>query len=278
VRVGRSDRSGTASTDGLLTAEFKDMATTRFKDRVALVTGAGSGIGRASAIAFGEAGAQVVVADIDVEHAIDTVRTITNTGGVATFLKADVSSSVDVRSLIEEVARAHGRLDFAHNNAGIEGELAKTADCSEENWDKVIAINLKSIWLCLKYEIPQMVRQARGVIVNTSSVYGLIGCERGMPAYAASKHGVIGLTKTAALEYAAAGIRVNAVCPGAVNTAFRTRLVEKSNERCKDSERYPLGRIAEPHEVADAVMWLCSDEASFITGTTVVIDGGLCVR
>jgi NAD(P)-dependent dehydrogenase (short-subunit alcohol dehydrogenase family) len=194
-------------------------------------------------------------------------------------MKADVSLSVDVRSLIEEVARAHGRLDFAHNNAGIEGELAKTADCSEENWDKVIATNLTSVWLCMKYEIAQMIRQGRGAIVNTSSVYGLNGCERGMPAYAASKHGIIGLTKTAALEYAGSGIRVNAVCPGAVNTAFRERLVAKSKrEECKDSERYPLGRIAEPREISDAVLWLCSDEASFITGTTMVIDGGLSAR
>jgi NAD(P)-dependent dehydrogenase (short-subunit alcohol dehydrogenase family) len=254
------------------------MAMARFKERVALVTGAGSGIGRASAVAFGEAGARVVVADIATQSALETVRVIKDTGGTAAFVKADVTSSIDVRNLVEETVTIYGRLDFAHNNAGIEGDLAKTADCSEENWEKVIATNLKSIWLCLKYEIPQMVSEARGVIVNTSSVYGLIGCERGMPAYAASKHGIIGLTKTAALEYAASGIRVNVVCPGAVKTAFRERLVAKSGDGYNGPERYPLGRIAEPAEVAHAVIWLCSDEASFITGSAIVVDGGLSVR
>lgn len=251
---------------------------TRFKDRVALATGAGAGIGKASAIAFAKAGAKVVVVDIDANSANDTVNTITDEGGAATFVRADVSSQRDVKNMIEQVIGVYGRLDFAHNNAGIEGEVAKTADCSEENWDNVIATNLKSIWLCLKYEIPQMVSHSQGVIVNTSSVYGLIGCERGMPAYAASKHGIIGLTKTAALEYALSGVRINAVCPGPVDTPFRTRLVEKSNGTHRDPDRYPLGRIAKPREVADTVMWLCSDEASYVTGGIIVVDGGLSVR
>jgi NAD(P)-dependent dehydrogenase (short-subunit alcohol dehydrogenase family) len=254
------------------------MTGTRFSDKVALVTGAGSGIGRASALAFGQAGARVVVVDIDAESAIETVRLIADAGATAILLKADVSSSSDVSSMVGETTRIFGRLDFAHNNAGIEGEIAKTADCSEDNWDSVIATNLKSVWLCMKYEIGQMIRQGRGAIVNTSSVYGLSGCERGMPAYAASKHGIIGLTKTAALEYAGSGIRVNAVCPGAVNTPFRERLVAKSKEKSTDSERYPLGRVAEPCEISDAVLWLCSDEASFITGTIMVVDGGLSAR
>lgn len=250
----------------------------RFNGRVCLVTGAGSGIGRASAVAFGKAGAKVVVADIDAESAIETVRSITDAGGTAIGLKADVSLSDDVRKMVGETTRVFGRLDYAHNNAGIEGEIAKTAECSEGNWDNVIATNLRSVWLCMKYEIEQMVSQGCGVIVNTSSVYGLRGCARGMPAYAASKHGIIGLTKTAALEYAGSRIRVNAVCPGAVNTPFRERLIRKLEEKPKDSERYPLGRIAEPSEVSDAVLWLCSDEASFVTGTVMLVDGGFSAR
>jgi len=264
--------------EGPQTSDFGSATMTRFKDRVALATGAGAGIGKASAIAFAKAGARVAVVDIDANNANDTVSTITDAGGTATFLKADVSSQHDVKKMVEEVIRIYGRLDFAHNNAGVEGEIAKTADCSEENWDHVIATNLKSIWLCLKYEIQQMISQSQGVIVNTSSVYGLIGCERGMPAYAASKHGIIGLTKTAALEYASSGVRINAVCPGPVDTPFRKRLVEKSVETHGDPNRYPLGRVAESHEVADTVMWLCSDEASYVTGSMIVVDGGLSVR
>ena len=199
---------------------------------MALVTGAGSGIGRASAIAFGRVGVKVVAVDIaardrrrdrENDHRDRRCRHI-HRGG-------DVSSSRDVENVVE-VTRSTGRLDFAHNNVGIEGDIAKTAECSEENWDRVIATNLKSTWLGLKYEIPPMVSQGRGSIVNTSSVYGLLGCERGMPAYAASKHGIIGLTRTAALEYAPSGVRVNAICPGPVNTPFRERLVTKSGEGC----------------------------------------------
>jgi len=181
--------------------------------------------------------------------------------------------------LIQQIVKTYGRLDCAHNNVGIEGEKAKTADCSEENWDNVIQTNLKSIWLCMKYEINQMRKQHKGVIVNTSSVYGMVGCERGMPAYVASKHGIIGLTKTAALEYAGLGIRVNAICPGAINKPFRQRLVGNDcKEELNSCPRYPIGRIGKAEEVAGAVVWLCSDEATYVTGSLVVIDGGLTAK
>ncbi len=243
--------------------------------RVALITGGGSGIGRASAIAFAKIGAKVLVIDMGKSSGNETVQEIISIGGEARFIEADVSVGSQVDSVIQKAMKIYGRLDYAHNNAGIEGDLAKTADCSEENWDNVIRMNLKSVWICMKYEIPQMIRQKFGVIVNTSSVYGLVGSERGMPAYVASKHGIIGLTKTTALEYANSGIRVNAICPGPVKTAFRERLISKSLE---DLTRYPLGRVAEPQEIAKAVVWLCSDEASYVTGSTLVVDGGITAR
>lgn len=255
------------------------MAQTRdFKGRVALITGGGSGIGRATALAFAKAGVKVVVADIDEDNGSTTASQIRELGKEAVFIRTDVSSTLQVEDLINEILHLYGRLDFAHNNAGIEGEPAKIHDCTEENWDTVINVNLKSVWICMKHELPPMINQGHGVIVNTSSVYGLVGCERGMAPYVASKHGIIGLTKTAALEYAAIGIRINAVCPGAVNTPFRTRLVAKTNNGCQDAGRYPIGRIAEVHEIAATVVWLCSNEASFITGNALPIDGGLTAR
>ncbi len=248
------------------------------KDRVALVTGGSSGIGRASSLAFAQAGAKVVIADVDTIGSEETVCQIKELCGEARFIKADVSSSKEVETLIKNIIKKYGRLDYSHNNAGIEGDVAKTDECSEDNWDKVIKINLKSVWLCMKYEIPEMVRQKYGVIVNTSSIYGLVGSERGIPAYVASKHGIIGLTKTAALEYANSGIRINTICAGAVDTPFRDRLVNKTKGGYKDLVRYPIGRIAEPGEIANSVIWLCSDKSSFITGSTIVIDGGLTAR
>jgi len=245
---------------------------------VALVTGGSSGIGRACSVAFAEAGARVVISDVDTVGAHKSVHQVKQLGGEALFVRADVSRADQVERLIRQTVEAYGSLDYAHNNAGIPGEIAKTADCSEENWNNVINNNLKSVWLCLKYEIRQMIQQGKGVIVNTSSVYGLTGCERGLPAYAASKHGIIGLTKTAALEYAQTGIRVNAVCPGAINTPFRRQLGEQHESELKSAERYPVGRIGKPEEVAGTVVWLCSDAASFITGSIIVIDGGLTAQ
>jgi NAD(P)-dependent dehydrogenase (short-subunit alcohol dehydrogenase family) len=249
-----------------------------FHDRVALVTGASSGIGRASALAFARAGAKVVAADVTESGGSETVELIKAGGGKAVFIKTDVSKSSEVSSLIDQIVARFGKLDVAHNNAGIEGVMAATHECAEDNWDAIIDTNLKGVWLCLKYEIPQMLKQGFGAVVNTSSVAGLVGL-KGCPAYAASKHGVIGLTKTAALEYAKAGIRINAVCPGLIRTPMIARHVKDDLQKETNLIGYqPLGRMGTPEEVAGAVLWLCSDAASYITGTAVQIDGGLLAQ
>lgn len=247
-----------------------------FKNKVALVTGGSSGIGRATALAFARKGAKVVIADW-VEN-LETIDMIENSGGDAFFVKCDVSKTDDVKMLIEKTISIFGRLDFAFNNAGIEGTSALTQDCSEENWDKTIGINLKGIWLCMKYEIPEMLKIGKGVIVNCSSVGGLVGFQ-GLPAYVASKHGVIGLTKTAALEYAKLGIRVNVVCPGVIQTPMIDRLTGKKKESIEQfTGLEPVGRFGEPEEIANAVVWLCSDEATFVTGLAMPVDGGFVAQ
>ena len=246
--------------------------------KIALVTGAGSGIGRESALAFAASGAQVMVSDVVVEGGEETVARIKAAGGEATFMRADVSQRAEVEALIRQTVETYGRVDCAHNNAGIEGDMAPTADCTEANWDRTIAINLKGVWLCMKYEIPQMLEQGSGVIVNTSSVAGLVGFLN-LPAYVATKHGVAGLTRTAALEYAQQGIRVNAVCPGVIHTSMIDRIVGGDAEaEAQFTALEPVGRMGSPAEVAQAVVWLCSDAASFVTGVAMPVDGGFVAQ
>ena len=249
---------------------------TEFKNKVAIVTGGSSGIGRATALAFAKKGAHVVV--VDWAENTETIDLIKKYGVDALFIKCDVSKTAEVKAMVEKTIATFGRLDYAFNNAGIEGTSAQTADCTEENWDKTIGVNLKGIWLCMKYEIPEILKHGKGNIVNCASVAGLVGFG-GLPAYVASKHGVIGLTKTAALEYAKMGIRVNVVCPGVIQTPMIDRLTgrnEKSIEQFTALE--PLGRFGKPEEIANAVIWMCSDEASFITGHAMAVDGGFIAQ
>src|SRR5712691_8944070 len=246
----------------------------RLDGKVALVTGGASGIGRATALTFAREGAKLIVADMQEDGGQQTVHMITAQGGEAIFVKTDVSKAVAVQALISQAVATYGRLDCAHNNAGISGgRRALTAEYPEETWHQVIAVNLTGVWLCMKYEIPQMLHQGGGVIVNTASVAGLIG-GRGLAAYVASKHGGVGLTKTAALEYATQGIRVNCVCPGVIQTPMTARGLSDPERRARIVASEPMGRVGTPEEIAEAVVWLCSDAASFVTGHTMTVDGG----
>ncbi|MHB9025032.1 MAG: SDR family oxidoreductase [Armatimonadota bacterium] len=252
--------------------------TTSMEGKVALVTGGASGIGRATALAFARKRAKVVVADVQEDGGNETVRLITESGGEALFVKTNVADAQEVEALITRTVEQFGRLDYACNNAGIEGQMASTADCTEENWDRTLAINLKGVWLCMKYELPQMLAQGGGAIVNMSSVAGLVGFVN-LPAYCASKGGVDQLTKTAALEYARMNIRVNAICPGVIRTAMVDRVCGGSAEaEAQFTSMEPVGRMGKPEEIADAVLWLCSDGASFVTGHLLVVDGGLVAQ
>lgn len=241
-------------------------------NKVVIVTGGSFGIGQKTAIAFAERGAKVVVADW-IENT-ETIEAITKSGGEAMFVKCNVSQSVDVKSLVDRTIEKYGRLDYAVNNAGTEGLEASTIDCTEENWDTTIDINLKGVWLCMKYEIPQMLKLGKGAIVNISSVAGLVGFPT-LPAYVATKHGIIGLTKTAALEFCKQNIRINAVCPGAIKTPMLDRITgNKTEAEQQFAKLEPIGRLGQPEEIAEAVIWLCSDASSFVTGSAISVDGG----
>ncbi len=242
--------------------------------KIALVTGGGSGIGKATALVFAREGAKVVVADVAEEGGKETVRLIKEAGGDAIFVKCDVKEAKDAEAMVKKAVDTYSRLDCAFNNAGI-GVPGTTAECTEEDWDRTISINLKGVWLCMKYEILQMLKQGGGVIVNTASAGGLIGTP-GVAAYTASKHGVVGLTKTAALEYVKAGIRVNAVCPGSILTPMIEASMSAHPELTESVlSKHPIGRFGKPEEIAEAVLWLCSDAASFVVGAAFSVDGGV---
>ena len=247
-----------------------------FKSKVALIVGGSSGVGRAAALAFAREGAKIVVAARRIKEGEKTVLMIKEEAGEACFVQTDVSKASEVEAMVATCIETYGRLDYAFNNAGIEGSiLVSTIDYDEETWDQVIDINLKGAWLCMKYEIPQMLKRGKGAIVNMSSVAGLEGGRLMGVAYFVSKHGVIGLTRVAALEYAAEGIRINAVCPAWLETEMADRIFSKA-EACGEpiTAMLPIGRMGRPEEVAAAVLWLCSDKASFVTGHALPIDGG----
>lgn len=244
--------------------------------KTALVTGGGSGIGRAASLAYAKDGARVVVADVNVEGGEETVQLIKETGGEAILVHADVSKPEDTQAMVAQAVETFGSLDCAFNNAGIGGgkERHLTADYLEDDWDRVMSINLKGVWLCMKAEIPQMMKQGKGAIVNTASIAGLVGLS-GTVAYVAAKHGVTGLTKAAAMEYAKSGIRVNAVCPGYIQTPLVQGIFDEiDGYRERVASRHPMDRLGEPKEIAQAVLWLSSDSASFVTGHNMAVDGG----
>jgi len=250
--------------------------TGKLEGKVALITGASSGIGRATALAFAREGTKLVFADVAVERCDDTADSIRQADGEVLCVETDVSKADQVEALIKETVKTFGRLDIAFNNAGIEGDQASTADYTEDAWNQVLSINLTGTWLCMKYEIQLMLRQeGGGVIVNMSSILGKVGFANA-PAYVASKHGVIGLTKAAALEYATEGIRVNAVCPGFIETPMLERAGILADPELYEQivSLHPLNRLGQPGEIAEVVLWLCSDAASFVTGHALLADGG----
>jgi NAD(P)-dependent dehydrogenase (short-subunit alcohol dehydrogenase family) len=278
--------------------------TDQFKDKIVLITGGANGIGSATALSFAREGAKVVIADCDEITGRETARQVEAAGGVALFALCDVSREEDVKALFQLILSTYGRLDCAFNNAGVEGEFNPLLESSNENFDRVIAVNLKGVWLCLKEEVRIMRKQKHGAIVNTASVAGMVA-ERGYPAYAAAKGGVIQLTRTVAIEYAATGIRVNAVCPGLIRTPMMTRSLKNMRASAMTYGAWqspvarwlvdkfmgitpfkklmirfmqPVGRPGEPEEIAEAVLYLCSEPARFVTGQTLVLDGGMTAQ
>jgi NAD(P)-dependent dehydrogenase (short-subunit alcohol dehydrogenase family) len=250
----------------------------KVQGKIALVTGGGSGIGRATALVLAREGAKVMIADYVPEGGDRTVKLIKEAGGDASFLHTDVSDPKQVEAMVNKTIETYGRIDCAFNNAGIEGRMADTVAATEENFDRIIAINLKGVWLCMKYEIPQMLKQGGGSIVNTASAAGLVAVE-GLSAYNASKHGVVGLTRTAALEFAQKNIRVNCVCPGLINTPMVARMIDSGGMNEQDFiAAEPVARMGKPEEIGEGVVWLLSDAASFVTGHPLAIDGGWVAR
>src|SRR4051794_14103329 len=245
-----------------------------FVGKVAFVTGGGTGIGRAAALAFAREGANVVVADVSEEGNQGAARMIEDAGTQALALQCDVARAEDVKAALDKTAHTFGRLDFAFNNAGVEQPIRQAADIAEEEWNRIINIDLRGVFLCMKYEIPLMLKQGAGVIVNTSSGAGVKGIA-GQAAYCAAKFGMIGLTKAAALDYAKSNIRINAVCPGIIQTPMMDRFSGGTPEgRARVIAQEPVGRMGKPEEIAAAVVWLCSDAAAFVIGHAMVIGGG----
>ncbi len=248
------------------------------ESKVALITGGGGGLGRAMALALARTGARIVAADAAEENGQATVQAVTEAGGEARFVPVDVTDPASVERMVQATVEAFGRLDFAINNAGVGGAHARTADFPEDVWHRVLAVNLTGVWQCMRFEIPQMLKQGGGVIVNVASVAGIVPLP-GNSAYTASKHGVIGLTKAAALEYVRRGIRINALCPGYT----RTPMVEQMFEQRPRLEEHlpqimPIRRIGTPEEIADAIVYMCSDSAAFMIGHTLILDGGIAAQ